>query len=358
MGLRLVFKIVLILFIPLGIAAVTYFFMRFAFLEPLDPASNSKEIVEIAPKRTCNDVSRELVEKHIIRYSWSFNILAKLLKADKRMKAGEYEVTGSMTPRQVIEKLMSGDVIKRLVTVVPGSTIRDVPGVVESQGLMPADEFAKALRDPGLLVRAGLSAQSFEGYLYPETYQFSRPIVPWEIILRMITEGENHWPQDFSTRADELKMSRHEVLTLASIIEKESGVVDEQPIISSVFHNRLKRGMKLQSDPTVIYGLQNYNGNITEEDLKNPHAYNTYVNFGLPPGPIANASLNAIKAALYPADTTYLFFVADGTGRHVFSTTYQEHQEAVARWVKIQAARGGSAPAPAAATAPPASPGG
>lgn len=319
------------------IALGTFLFLRRAFLSPFDSTATKIELVEVAPGKPFSEVARTLSERGVLRYGWSIELLAQIMKADRSIKAGEYEVTAAMSPRQILEKMMSGDVVRRVVTVTPGMTIKELPNVIQSQGLIPADDFAKALTDTQLLVRAGIAAQSFEGYLWPETYQFSRPILPWDIIFRMMEEGEKHWLPEFSIRAEELRLTRHEILILASIIQKEAGNQEEMPVIASVFHNRLKKGMKLQADPTIIYGLENFDGKIRDEDKENPHPYNTYVHLGLPIGPICNPGEAAIRAALYPAETTYLFFVADGTGAHTFSTTYGEHQEAVKRYIKSQA---------------------
>ena len=166
----------------------------------------------------------------------------------------------------------------------------------------------------------------------------------------MLEEGEKRWIPEFTERADLLRMSRHEVLTFASIVEKESGNTSEQPLVSSVFHNRLQQGMRLQSDPTVIYGVPNFDGNLTKAHLETVTPYNTYTNPGLPPGPIANPGESAIRATLFPAQTNFLFFVADGKGGHVFSTTLAEHNEAVRRY-QIEPARRARANAAANSTA-------
>jgi len=222
-----------------------------------------------------------------------------------------------------------------MVTLKEGQTMLDLAVALEEAGVIKKEAFVPSLTDPDLLAKAGLNVSSFEGYLFPETYLFSRPIDAAHIIWRMLEEGEKRWTTEFANRADELRMSRHEILILASIVEKESGLADEQPRIASVFHNRLSQGMKLQADPTVIYGIPNFNGNITKENLQNAdNSYNTYMHFGLPPGPICNPSETAIHATLFPETTNYLFFVSDGNGRHLFSTTLQEHNENVARLVK------------------------
>lgn len=325
-------RIALMLFIPLGVALVTFLFMYAAFLRPAEPGATRTVLIEVAPGSRFSDISAQLKDKALIRYAWTLNLLAQFRKADTQVKAGEYEISPGMSSRQILDRLVSGDILKRLVTVRPGMSIWEVGTELQNKGVLSADEFNASLSDPALLARAGISAPSFEGYLYPETYQLSRPITVWQVLLRMIEEGERNWPPEFTSRADEMRLSRHEVLTLASIIEKEAGNQEEMPIISSVFHNRYSRGMPLQADPTVIYGIKDFDGNLKKEHLTDPHAYNTYVHVGLPPGPICNPGMNSIKAALFPADTTFLYFVADGTGKHVFSTTYQEHQENVNRY--------------------------
>ena len=337
-------RVLLILVIPAIVALSTYRFMQNAFVEPKNAGSTEKIVIEIAPGKTFREICSLLQAKGVVSHAWALNLLARLRKTDTKIHAGEYELSPSMEPRVVLAKLMSGDVVKRQVTIKEGASIWEVGRLLDNAGIISADEFDRAISDPKLLAKAGISAASFEGYLFPETYQFSRPVKAEEIIWRMLEEGERRWPSHYSNRADELKMSRHEILILASIVEKESGFVDEQPIISSVFHNRLGQGMKLQSDPTVIYGIKNFNGNLRKEDLMDgSNPYNTYMQYGLPPGPICNPGENAIRAALFPKETAFLFFVAEGTGKHVFSTTLQEHNEMVAKYQKNPAAAAAAA---------------
>lgn len=322
-------RIAIVLLVPILIAFLTYRFMRSSFLAPLDANNKDIVLVEVEPEKNFREICKLLEEKGVIRHWWSVEILARLKKNDHSIAAGEYEVSPSMDPREVLNKLASGEVFKRKVAVKEGMSVWEIGALIEQAGLMSQQDFDNSIADPRLLAEAGISAPSFEGYMYPETYNFSRPINARAIIWRMLEEGEVHWPAEYSARADELQLSRHEILTLASIIEKESGNVDEQPLISSVFHNRLSQGMKLQSEPTVVYGIPNFKGTLSPEDLQTPTPYNTFMNFGLPPGPIGNPGESAIKAALFPRDSTYLFFVADGAGKHVFSTTLQEHKEAL-----------------------------
>lgn len=338
-------RIFIIILIPVVTSTLVYFLMRYAFVIPADEAKTTKTLFEIKTGANFRDVCNDLKNQGFIRFASAMEVLSRIRKSDRAINAGEYQISPAMTPKEILEELRSGRVFKREVTVTPGASIWDLGKVVEAEGLLSAAEFGKAVADPQLLARAGISAQSFEGYLYPETYQFSRPITAQNIIWKMLEEGEKHWPEEYSQRVEELSLTRHEILTLASVIEKESGKDTELPLISSVFHNRLAQGIKLQSDPTVIYGIHDFSGNLTKEDLQTPHPYNTYTNFGLPPGPICNPGELAVKAALFPAQTTYLFFVADGAGGHVFSTTLQEHNEAVKRYLSGQKDKAAEVPA-------------
>ncbi len=342
---RFLFRLTLFLLAPLLAGLLTFLFLYKAFLSPLDISNVQPTLVEVAPGRQFKELCHELQEKGILRYWWSLHMLARFSNKDTLIKAGEYELAPAMTPREVLAKILSGDVFKRAVLMREGTSVWEIGKALEQAGLMKEEDFNRAVVDPALLATAGIKAQSFEGYLFPETYYFSRPVVGRDIIWRMLEEGDKHWDSSYSEQASKLKLSRYEVLTLASVIEKESGNAEEQPMISSVFHNRLNRGMKLQSDPTVIYGIKDFDGNLTKEHLQSPHPYNTYVNYGLPPGPICNAGESAIKAALFPKESNNLFFVADGRGGHVFSETLQQHNEAVA---KYQLNRQGGAPSPAA----------
>lgn len=349
-------RLLLIFLFPVLAAAASYLFFKREFYLPYNPSDGSKKLVEIEPNRSFGEICAKLREASVVRSCWSLGLLARMRKLDTEIRSGEYELSATMAPREILEKLAKGDVFKRLVLVKEGESIWQIGEKVEKAGLVKGEEFNRALVDKQLLAKAGILAPSFEGYLFPDTYNFSRPIKAEQIIWRMLEQGEREekWSKKFADQADDLHLSRHEILTLASIIEKESGNADEQPIISSVFHNRLRQGMKLQSDPTVIYGIPNFNGNLTRNDLLTPTEYNTYTNVGLPPGPIANPGLSAIRAALFPTQTTFLFFVADGKGGHIFATTLQEHNENVRRFQKDPAAA--AAAAAQALTLPTASP--
>jgi UPF0755 protein len=234
-----------------------------------------------------------------------------------------------MSPQDILDAMVEGKMILRKITFKEGIAMSEIGPILEEAGITQKEGFNGILTDPNLLEELKVPASSFEGYLFPETYRIQRNTPPRKVIQTLRNQLDTIWSSAWNLRLIELQMTKHQILTLASIIEKESGNAEEQPIVSSVFHNRLARGMRLQSDPTVIYGIPNFNGNITKADLQTPTPYNTYVISGLPPGPIANPGLTAIKAALYPTQTNYLFFVGNGKGKHIFSETLDQHNQAV-----------------------------
>ena len=357
---RYVLRIALILFFPLIAAVIVYSAMYSKFLAPADLARTTVESFEVPNGLNFTAISELLEQKGLIKSAWAFGVSARLKGVDTtKISAGEYELSASMKPSEILNRLANREVVVRAVLVREGATIWQVADEIEKSGLLSKDEFIKAVTDPSLVSKAGIvdatqkPAPSFEGYLFPNTYKFSRPITAEKIVWTMLEEGEKqeNWNKEFSEQAEKVSLSRFEVITLASIIEKESGNVEEQPIISSVFHNRLKAGIQLQSDPTVIYGIANFNGNLTRADLDNPTPYNTYKRFGLPVGPISNPGRSSIKAALFPAETGYLYFVGDGKGKHIFSTTLAEHNAAVELYQKAPAQAAAAAAANTPATA-------
>jgi UPF0755 protein len=213
-----------------------------------------------------------------------------------------------------------------------GFTVRQVARRLSDWGLVDYETFIARARDPRLLQALGIQGGSVEGYLYPETYIFTRSMGEEEIIRYMVRQFRKRQRPEWEKEAEKKGLALEEVITLASIIEKEGGLPEEKPLVSAVFHNRLKRGMKLQSDPTVIYGLEDFDGNLKKSHLRKNMPYNTYVHKGLPPGPICNPGLDSIEAALYPATVPYLYFVARNDGSHYFSTTLSHHREAVLKY--------------------------
>jgi UPF0755 protein len=231
------------------------------------------------------------------------------------------------------------------VTVREGENTYEIAADLESKNLVRKEVFLGLCRNPKFLrgvLGPDSHATTIEGYLFPDTYFFNKTMSPEEMIREMVHHFNAIWTPAFDTRAKELGMSRFQVLTLASIIEKETGAPQERPLISSVFHNRLHKGMKLQSDPTTIYGIwSRYHGNIHKADLSDPSPYNTYYVPALPVGPISNPGLDSIKAALYPSQSDYLFFVSHNDGTHEFTRSYEEHTNAVKKFQLDPKAREG-----------------
>ncbi|MBF0591889.1 MAG: endolytic transglycosylase MltG, partial [Nitrospirae bacterium] len=240
---------------------------------------------------------------------------------DKRLKPGYYMLYDTITPLEVLQKFMDGDTIKTRITIIPGYSLREITPVMAEAGIIG---FEAMCSDRALMAELQIDAPpsvaiSVEGYLLPETYILDKGTTAKETITTMVRLLRRRYPKDFATRAQELGMSEHQVLTLASIIEKEAQRDHERPIISAVYHNRLRRGMPLQADPTAIYGLKDPKEGVSAPDLRIDSPYNTYKIVGLPPGPIASPSLPSIRAALNPSNLPYIYFVAKKDGTHHFS---------------------------------------
>jgi UPF0755 protein len=261
---------------------------------------------------------------------------AQITGKDRVIKSGEYDLSPAMSPLEILEKLVQGAVKTHEVTLPEGLRLDEIAARLAEANITDADRFLARARDPEFAQGLGLRAPSFEGYAYPETYRFRRQTPPEEVLERMLAEFRARFtPEDLAAVAKS-GMTLHQVVTLASIVEKESAQVEERPLISGVYHNRLRLGMRLQSDPTVIYGIMQmrggFDGDIRSRDLREDNAWNTYTRAGLPPGPIASPSIEAIRAVLFPADVPYLYFVARNDRSHQFSSSLTEHNEAVKRY--------------------------
>jgi UPF0755 protein len=218
------------------------------------------------------------------------------------------------------------------LTIPEGYTMLQIANLVDASGITGRDAFLTALSDRRLMAEQQIEADSYEGYLFPDTYFFPKGTTAEAIVATLVSGFRRVMTDQRLERARQLGMSIHEVVTLAAMIEKETGAAEERPVISSVFHNRLKQGMRLESDPTVIYGIDDFDGNITRKHLAEKTPYNTYRIKGLPAGPIANPGEAAIEAALHPADTDYFYFVARKDGTHQFSTNIRDHNRAVSKY--------------------------
>lgn len=299
---------------------------------PLAPSSPSR-IVEVERGMTLKQVSHHLSDERLIGNPTGFVLFAYLKGKQNQIRAGEYELSGRMPPKQILETITSGQSVLYTLTVPEGYRILEIAGLVEQAGLGSRERFVEETRNPELIRKLGAPAEDLEGYLFPETYKFPKNAGEKRIVETMVqTFQEKVEPAKTTRRAEAMNLTFHEIITLASIIEKETGAPSEREIISSVFHNRLKRNMRLQTDPTVIYALADFDGNIRKKDLSVESPYNTYLYPGLPPGPIASPGLESIKAALNPAETKYLYFVSKQDGTHKFSTHLDDHNRAVVKY--------------------------
>jgi UPF0755 protein len=305
------------------------------FLAPPSWERHSK-VVTIQAGMGFRDIARILEENGIIRDRSSFYLLARMEEAIPKVKAGEYEMNTHMTPRMVLSKLVRGDVIKYPITIPEGFTLQQIGEILHQAGVCAKNFFWEKARDPSLIASLGLDGESLEGYLFPDTYNFPKGLGEEMAIRLMVARFKNIYAS-LAKRAEQLGLSRKDVVIIASMIEKEAADDQERRLISAVFHNRLQRGMALQSDPTAVYGLKTGKAKqerITKEDLLRKTPYNTYQFSGLPKGPIANPGFKSLYAVLHPADVNYLYFVSKNDRTHYFSHTLQEHNRAVAKYQK------------------------
>ncbi len=317
----------------LGVAA--YRVIQWAEGPAVPPQENPpSKIVVIPDGSTFQQVAALLEREHLIKSRVAFVLLGRSQSADRRIHAGEYELNAGMVPADILSKMLSGQVLLRPITIPEGLTMAQIADLLAQHGVTDRTEFLRLGHDRTFIGSLGLTTESLEGYLYPDTYKFPRSVKARDVVTAMVDHFRQVFGPDMRARAQELNMTEHEVVTLASIIEKETGTNGERPEISAVFHNRLKKHIPLQSDPTVIYGLTSFDGNIRKKDLSSPSLYNTYKFTGLPPGPIANPGIEAIKATLYPSASRALYFVSRNDGTHHFSTTLAEHNQAVEKYQK------------------------
>lgn len=331
--------------IALAGGAVVFFQYRSIAATGSNRASDRADEVEVEVKRGMGPkaVSQLLQEKGVIEDADRFyNYLRFVARKTGALKAGHYVLRPSMTADEIIAELETGKQKELRFTVREGLRLTEIAPLIAASGLVTEDAVLQAMKDPALVKEFGVPSTGaggqngvpggIEGYLFPDTYQFPQGTSATDILRRMRRRLDEVVDERMQARMKEMGWPLHKVLTLAAIVEKETGRPEERPHISSVFHNRIKKGMKLQTDPTVIYGIKNYDGNIRKRDLLEPHPYNTYVITGLPPGPIASPGKEAIEAALWPIEADDLFFVSRNDGTHVFCPTLDCHNAAVQKW--------------------------
>jgi UPF0755 protein len=337
--------LILLLAIGVGVAGAGWW-ARHRLTTPYAAFSAPEIFVELPAGSSVSSIANRLVAAGVLPDTITFRLAARYTGADRRLQAGEYRFAGPSTPLQVLDRLAAGDVFTHPITFREGLTIFEMADVFERSGLGSADDFLAAARNLTLVGDRDPQAKSLEGYLFPDTYTLPRSSDADDLVHAMLARFDKVFDSALRAEADRRGMSTREVLTLASIIEKETGRADERTKVSAVYHNRLKAGMPLQCDPTVIYALMlggRWNGNLRKTDLQLNSPYNTYVVRGLPPGPIASPGRASIEAALRPADVGYLYFVSRNDGSHVFASTLAEHNRNVAQW-QVKFFRNGKRP--------------
>jgi len=299
--------------------------------QALAPAAEAAEPVlfEVPRGATLAGIARRLEAAGLVRNADAFQLLARYRGLASALRASEYRLSAASAPAAILDTLVAGRVATYELVVPEGFTASMIAERLEATGLGDATEFLAWVRNPASAAAYGVEGTTLEGYLFPETYHLPRGLSAREIAAVFVDQFLLTW-REIEPRARAQNLSMAEVVTLASIVEKETGAPEERPLIAAVFRNRLTRGMRLETDPTVIYGIADFDGNLRRRDLENPdNPYNTYRIAGLPPGPIASPGRDALIAVVEPADVDYLYFVSRNDGTHRFSRSYSEHARAV-----------------------------
>lgn len=335
----------LVLMVAGGAAWAWLSFQR--LLEPADPAASDPVTVTLAEGSGAHQIAQQLEEQGLIQSALAFRLYVRQQNLAHRLRAGEYELSPAMSVADIVTRLVRGEVVTYRFTVPEGRTVEETIEIAAATGFFDAEELRRAIDAAAAgwpyLPEGVELREPLEGYLFPDTYVFTRTTTEEQLIAGMLDGFQRALDRalgaDGLERLEELGMTVHEIVTMASIIEREAQVAEERPVIAGVYHNRLRIGMKLDADPTVLYALGRTDGRLLYEDLEVDSPYNTYRNPGLPPGPIASPGAAAIEAALNPADVDYLYFVAkgDGSGEHLFARTYEEHQRNVREYRSRQA---------------------
>lgn len=338
-------RVVLALFALVLVAAVGvggYVFLQYRDLQQWarTPHAVAEEtVVSIATGTGPTAITRQLEEQDAVDDARNlYRYLRWIRRVGGQLRAGDYRFTpdAPQTPDEVVDRLLKGEVLSVRVTLPEGLRIDEQAKLFEEAGFGPGDAFVKKARDKTFVKQLGIAADSLEGYLFPDTYLIPKNATVEQILSWQVERFRTAWATAQKQRQDGVTLSEHQAVTLASIVEKETGQPEERPRISCVFHNRLKKDMKLQTDPTVIYSVilrkGSFDGNLRRSDLRARHPYNTYAVKGLPPGPIASAGLAALEAALDPLTCDDLFFVSRNDGTHVFCPTLKCHNAAVEKW--------------------------
>lgn len=349
--------LVLILGIVLFLAAVIgtagFFYLEFAkssgsqIASGPNAAGKAQDVVyEVKPNTSFMTIAQDLESAGVVRNAKFFNIFARLTGERSKVKVGEYLLNTAMLPAQVLSVITSGHSIARPFTIPEGRNIFEIADAFEAGGFGKKEDFLALCKDKNFIrSNLGEGIENCEGYLFPETYQVTKYTDLKTLMTAMFKRFETVYASVSVDSKPQFNLSKHQLVTLASIVEKETGAAQERPEIASVFYNRLNKAMRLQTDPTIMYGIMDQTGvwpeNIHKEDILKPNRYNTYVIAGLPPGPITNPGKAALDAVMRPASTSYLFFVSQNNGTHIFTSDYKDHQNAVKKFQLDPKAREG-----------------
>ncbi len=319
-------------FLGATVALTVFIHFYIALFVPPTKEKAWKE-VQVTEGMSFKTIAGTLQKEGIIRYRGYFEIIGRLQGISRKVRMGYYGLNTSMSMWDVLEALRKGRIIEYEVVVPEGYNLYQIGWTLSKTPLISdPQQFIKLVKDKNFVHSLGVDADTLEGYLFPDTYYLPKGIKLEDIPKKMVLRYKAVFDDSYRARAQELGLTEQQVITLASIIEKEAKVSSERKFVSAVYHNRLKKGMRLQADPTAVYGTKAWINKVTAKDLRRKSPYNTYLHKGLPPGPIANPGQGAILAALYPEPVDYLFFVAQGDGSHCFSNDYGTHEKAVGRY--------------------------
>jgi len=320
---------ILLLLVAAGAGAV-------ALRQALSPVSQQAPDVlfSVSPGETLGAIANRLEREGLVRSALAVKWLARWRNLASSLKTGEYRLSGALRPEEILRRIAEGRVETYEVVLPEGLTVVQTAERLAAAGLADREAFLALARNAESARLLGVEGETLEGYLFPETYRLPKGLPPLEVARVLVNEFHSVW-KELAPLAKRRDFTMKDAVTLASIVEKETGVPEERPLIASVFLNRLARRMRLETDPAVIYGIPDFDGNLRRRDLENEdNPYNTYRIFGLPPGPIANPGAASLRAVVMPAQTDFLYFVSKNDGSHVFSTSYREHVEAVDRYQK------------------------
>jgi peptidoglycan lytic transglycosylase G len=300
------------------------------------PAGDGKNIrlFDFAEGSSLRKLAGEMESARIISSARLFVFYARLRGFDAKAKAGSYQFNDGLSPAEILRRMVAGEIFAHRFAVPEGYSIYQIAELLESKGLFNREAFLEQCFNRDILKELRISGRSVEGYLYPSTYMIPPKMDEAGLIRMMVEQFDKVYGQKFAGREKSLGVSTRNVITLASMVEKEAIVPAERPLIASVFRNRLKLGMPLQSDPTAVYGIRAFGGKVSKQDIMRHTPYNTYLIKGLPPGPIGNPGSDAIEAVMTPTASNYFYFVAKKDGTHYFSATLEEHNRAVNRYLR------------------------